>query len=320
MISSTARDLPEHRQQVKDACLAQGMFPTMMEHLPATDAGAVAVSLKMVDEADAYLGVFGWRYGTVPAGYEISITEMEYNRATERGIPRLIFLMHEDHPVKGSDVEKGPGAAKLEALKQRLATTHVVNFFKSPEDLRAQVTNTLASLKDAPGSAASQSRAERERTRYHSLLVDFLNPLDDYLRGTYRVFEKLQKETGIDHFHRDPEGLKRIFAGLPKSDLRRSKWMEVIDQLQNENRTIVKLIEDNYGYDDIVLPEFRDACLEFKLHADDWAIFWKILKKQGFDTPPEVYADIVSMPFPRSFPEALQKEIANARGHASAGE
>ena len=36
MISSTARDLPEHRDLVKDACLRQGMFPVMMDiYLPS---------------------------------------------------------------------------------------------------------------------------------------------------------------------------------------------------------------------------------------------------------------------------------------------
>src|SRR5438105_1614639 len=44
MISSTARDLPEHRDLVKDACLRQGMLPIMMEHLPASDADAIAES------------------------------------------------------------------------------------------------------------------------------------------------------------------------------------------------------------------------------------------------------------------------------------
>jgi hypothetical protein len=39
MISSTARDLPDHRQKVMDACIRQDMFPTMMEHLPALDKG-----------------------------------------------------------------------------------------------------------------------------------------------------------------------------------------------------------------------------------------------------------------------------------------
>src|SRR2546430_2855077 len=91
MISSTARDLPEHRKEVMDACLRQGMFPQMMEHLPASDAEAIGASLKMVDEVDIYLGVFAHRYGYVPKDHDISITEMEYNRAVERTIPRLIF-------------------------------------------------------------------------------------------------------------------------------------------------------------------------------------------------------------------------------------
>src|SRR3712207_2051507 len=98
MISSTARDLPEHREKVMHACLRLGMVqPEMMEHLSAADANAVEVSLRMVEKADVYLGVFAHRYGYVPPGSEISVTEMEYNRAVERGIPRLIFLMHDDH-------------------------------------------------------------------------------------------------------------------------------------------------------------------------------------------------------------------------------
>ena len=144
MISSTALDLPDHRNQVRDACLRQGMFPLMMEYLPASDAEAIAESLRMVNEADLYLGIFAYRYGYIPKGHDISITEMEYNRAVERGIPRLLFLMHEDHPLKAADVEKGEGAVKLEALKVRLKTERVVNFFQSPAELQAQVINSLS--------------------------------------------------------------------------------------------------------------------------------------------------------------------------------
>src|SRR5205823_8778659 len=78
MISSTARDLPEHRKEVMDACLRQGMFPIMMEHLPASDAEAVPASLKMVDEAEIYLLILAHRYGYVPDANNptrISVTE-----------------------------------------------------------------------------------------------------------------------------------------------------------------------------------------------------------------------------------------------------
>lgn len=144
MVSSTARDLPEHRNQIKEACLRQGMFPSMMEHLPATDADAIATSLCMVDEADIYLGIFAYRYGYIPDGHALSITEMEYNRAVERGIPRLIFLMDKKHPITIEDIEQGDGMVKLTALKDRLQKERVVNYFVSPVDLHAKVINSLA--------------------------------------------------------------------------------------------------------------------------------------------------------------------------------
>src|SRR5215210_7462730 len=102
MVSSTARDLPEHRKEVLDACMRQGMFPMMMEHLPASDMEAISASLKLVDEADIYVGVFAHRYGYVPREnnpHQLSITEMEYNRAVERKIPRMIFVMDKTHPI-----------------------------------------------------------------------------------------------------------------------------------------------------------------------------------------------------------------------------
>jgi len=147
MVSSTALDLPEHRKEVEDACLRQGMFPLMMERLPASDAEAVSASLRMVDEADIYVGVFAHRYGYVPKENnprQISITEMEYERAVERKIPRLIFVMDKLHPVTIDEVEQGEGAAKLKSFKERLQTENIVNFFKSPEDLRAHAINSLS--------------------------------------------------------------------------------------------------------------------------------------------------------------------------------
>lgn len=144
IISSTMQNLPEHRKEVMDGCLRQGMFPQMMEHLAANDADAITASLRMVDDADLYVGIFAHRYGYVPEGYDISITEMEYNRAVERRIPRLIFLMHDEHPIKIGDVEIGDGTLKLKALINRLTGERVVNFFKSPADLRAHIVNSLS--------------------------------------------------------------------------------------------------------------------------------------------------------------------------------
>ncbi|MGH3871809.1 MAG: hypothetical protein ACRDSR_09915 [Pseudonocardiaceae bacterium] len=41
MISSTTRDMVVHWQQALDACLRQGFFSDMMEHLPPSPDDAV---------------------------------------------------------------------------------------------------------------------------------------------------------------------------------------------------------------------------------------------------------------------------------------
>jgi hypothetical protein len=153
MISSTILDLPEHRAEVKEACLRESMFPLMMEHLPASADEAISASLKLVDQADIYLGVFAHRYGYAPGGQALSITELEYNRAVARGIPRLIFLIDKEHPLTIDMVELGEAADKLARFKKRLQAENIVNPFKSPADLRANAIHSLAQLRSPEATA-----------------------------------------------------------------------------------------------------------------------------------------------------------------------
>ena len=167
MISSTAIDLPEHRKQVFDACLCEGVFPIGMESLPARDADAVRVSLEMVDTADIYIGIFAWRYGHVPDGHSISITEMEFNRAVERKIPILVFVIHKDHQLTIEMVETESDAQKkLKNLKERACKGRSRHEFKSPMELRAEVIHALSDLKQrevSTGSLIDVIRTEKER-------------------------------------------------------------------------------------------------------------------------------------------------------------
>jgi hypothetical protein len=168
MISSTARDLPKHRAQVRDACVRLGFDPReMMEYLTAEDDDPINVSLRMVAQADVYVGILAYRYGTVPTGYDISITEMEYNRAVELNKPRLIFLIGKDHPVYGDDFEIGAGAEKLKALKERIGESRVTAFFKSPEDLRSHVFEALNKLAKKFEAAETDDAVARVAAKLH---------------------------------------------------------------------------------------------------------------------------------------------------------
>jgi tetratricopeptide (TPR) repeat protein len=155
MISSTSIDLPEHRRQVMEACLREGVFPRAMEHLPARDADAIRVSLEMVDEADLYLGLFAWRYGHIPEGHEVSVTEQEFNRAVQRGIPILVFTIHKEHPLTIEMVETSEVAQKkLQELKERACRGRGRAEFRSPVELRAEVIQAIADLKQREQQAA----------------------------------------------------------------------------------------------------------------------------------------------------------------------
>jgi len=158
MISSTAIDLPDHRAKAFDACHRQVMQPIGMEHLGARDASAVAVSMAMVDEADIYVGIYAWRYGWVPDGSAISITEMEFDRAVKRGIPILVFLIHEHHDITRPMVETEDGAPqKLAAFKKRACEKRIRAEFTSPDNLNALIIHALGEYKNQPSPATSIS-------------------------------------------------------------------------------------------------------------------------------------------------------------------
>jgi hypothetical protein len=149
-LSSTTHDLPTHRAACLDAIgRVQNCHVLAIEHATASGDDVSSFALQLVDRADIYIGIFGHRYGYVPADPQrnpqgLSVTELEYHRAVERGIPCLIFLMHEAHPVLSRDIERDPiQARKLDAMKAELVTKRICGFFKSPEDLKTLLIQAL---------------------------------------------------------------------------------------------------------------------------------------------------------------------------------
>lgn len=149
-------DLSEHREKVRDACIEADFLPKMMEYLPSRDAGPIPVSLEMVNKADVYIIVLASRYGFVPKGSDISITEMEFNRAIERKIEIFTFVIHESHPnIAGTADEDVSAQEKLTALKKRASEGRFRKDFKSPDDLSRKVLLSLLSFKERQKTAIS---------------------------------------------------------------------------------------------------------------------------------------------------------------------
>ncbi len=161
-ISCTRRDLEAYIAAAKEAVERYGARAVVMERKTASFADALTVSLKWVDEAEIYLGIFANRYGYCPddpdcGGETRSITELEYRRAVELGKPRLIFILDEKYtPPKDAPLslhaEKKDSAAwdKLTALKEDLRAEQVVAFFTTPDNLGMLVYQALVDELGAP--------------------------------------------------------------------------------------------------------------------------------------------------------------------------
>lgn len=120
MVSSTFTDLVEHRVALMKAIHANDLHAIVMENGAAKPAiDVLDSSLTMVRKASAYIGVISRKYGQVPKDANrnpkgLSLTELEFEEARSLGLPVLLFIMGDDHPVKESHVETS--AAKRKKL------------------------------------------------------------------------------------------------------------------------------------------------------------------------------------------------------------
>lgn len=161
-ISSTSTDLRAHREKVRDIVLALGFMPIMMEYFPAMDDDAVKACRDKVYEADLFIGIYAHRYGYIPQNSDISITEMEFDWATERGIPRLCFLIDPNKEWLG-EVEQGAAQEKLLAFKSRLSATLVRATFDTPDDLAVEVSIALQVYRGGQPAVKTVLQANQSR-------------------------------------------------------------------------------------------------------------------------------------------------------------
>jgi HEAT repeat protein len=163
-VSSTFDDLKEHRAQVRLALQRMGHEDVAMERYGATDQRPVEKCLADAAAADVYVGIFAFRYGFIPEGYDRSITELEYRRAVDAGKPALIFLLHEDADWPFSKVEKN-ALHRIEALRAELAANHIVAFFKDASELRALVSEAMGNWERERGLKPARGLRDWEAYR-----------------------------------------------------------------------------------------------------------------------------------------------------------
>ncbi|KPA11637.1 hypothetical protein MHK_008166 [Candidatus Magnetomorum sp. HK-1] len=140
-ISSTFEDLKVYRKAVYDVLNQLGHKVIAMEDYVASDKRPLQQCLTDVASCDIYIGLFAWRYGYIPPNNEKSITELEYQQATQNNIERLIFILDEtaSWPPNSIDIDR----TLIAQFKKQLMTNHMVQQFKTPDELKACVSVSM---------------------------------------------------------------------------------------------------------------------------------------------------------------------------------
>ena len=167
-IASTSEDLKAHREAARNAAIAAGMLPVMMEDFTARgDNPPLPVCLSRVSETNLLVVIVAHRYGWVPsdqpAGQHKSITWLECEQAVTDGKEVLAFVLDEKHrwPETGREAyrlteamqngsadealfqEVNRNVALLKEFKGWLSGRGIRATFTTPENLRRCVAEAL---------------------------------------------------------------------------------------------------------------------------------------------------------------------------------
>lgn len=142
-VSSTYIDLIEYRKAAERAINDRDQKYEGMEYMGARDEEATTASLDLVKGCDLFIGIYAWRYGTVPEGDKYSITEQEYRYAKKLGKPCLCYFVDEDFDWKPKFMEV-KALQKLEKFKNQIAKDHIRATFKEPLHLERNIISDLS--------------------------------------------------------------------------------------------------------------------------------------------------------------------------------
>jgi len=153
-ISSTFEDLKDYRKAVYHVLQQLGHTVIAMEDYVASDKRPLQKCLEDVGSCDIYIGLFAWRYGFIPPNHSQSITELEYLHATKNNIDRLIFILDENAPWSPHFVDTD--RTRIEHFKNQLMLNHMVEKFKTPDDLKSCVSVSMQHIQKSSDTSCQQ--------------------------------------------------------------------------------------------------------------------------------------------------------------------
>jgi energy-coupling factor transporter ATP-binding protein EcfA2 len=179
-ISSTAVDLRDYRDKVRDAVLRLEDLPIAMKTFSAQSGQPASECMKMAAQADAVICIVAHRYGYVPpkelgGDGERSITWLEVDAAKRAGKPVFAFLVDPkapwtelreesrltSEPEKAAEIFKA--VQKLQEFKAYLSSEYTRGTFSGDEELAKLAAIAVANFVRQPGHGVAPKRPAKGR-------------------------------------------------------------------------------------------------------------------------------------------------------------
>jgi hypothetical protein len=112
-----------------------------MEYFGARPYEPKKVCFDEIETCDIFVGVYAHRYGFIPKGDVLSITEQEFDFAQRRKIPIYCYIVEGDFPWKPKFIET-QASEKLEKFKLKIDSLLRATF-TTPDDLAKKVAADL---------------------------------------------------------------------------------------------------------------------------------------------------------------------------------
>ena len=161
-LSSTYRDLAQHRARLRDSLAMAGFTPIDMVHFGAQPEDPEHVSLEELTAADVFVGIYAYRYGYVPDDSVISITEMELAHAERLKKPVFCFLVVNGHHWSDDCSDTEERTAQSAELRRRVQKRYVASHFTTPDHLAALVVASLSRWTQKRGAGLHRASADYE--------------------------------------------------------------------------------------------------------------------------------------------------------------
>lgn len=143
-VSSTFVDLQTYRKAVWEALQVFDVNIRGMEQFGARTETPLQTCIAEVDQSDIYVGVVGFRLGSIEPTSGKSYTQLEYERALSLSKEIFIYLIDEQNArVPRRFIDSGEALDKLDAFKSILRERHTIDTFVDESDLVAKLGRNL---------------------------------------------------------------------------------------------------------------------------------------------------------------------------------